>query len=78
MYHVIMIMYCHWWEFWSCDTDIFIISSTISIKNDKLMNVRSKHKFFWLLWNIVVFRLVAYLLNMIYLKLIILYQILDT
>ena len=35
-----------------------------------------KPEFFRLLWNIVVFRLVAYLLNMIFLKLRLLYQIL--
>ena len=32
--HVIMILHCHWWEFWSLDTDIFIILSIISIKNN--------------------------------------------
>ena len=42
--------------------------SIISIKNEKLLNSnnkRSKPEFLRLLWDIVVFRLVAYLLNMI-------------
>ena len=70
--HVIMILYCHWLEFWSHDTYIFIILSVISIKNVKLLksnNNRSNPKFLRLLWDIVVFRLVVYLLNMIRLNL---------
>ena len=50
--------------------------SIISIKNEKLLNSnykRSKPEYFRLLRDIVVFRLVAYLLNMICLKLKILY-----
>ena len=50
----------------------------MKMKNEKLLNSnykRSKPKFFRLPWDIVVFRLVAYLLNMICLKLRILYQI---
>ena len=67
-----MILYCHWLEFWSHDTYIFIILSVISIKNVKILksnNNRSNPKFLRLLWDIVVFRLVVYLLNMIRLNL---------
>ena len=67
-----MILYCHWLEFWSHDTYIFIILSVISITNVKLLksnNDRSNPKFLRLLWDIVVFRLVVYLLNMIRLNL---------
>ena len=49
------------------------------LKMKKILNSnnnRSKRKFLRLLWNIVVFRFVAYLLNMIFLKLRFLYQIL--
>ena len=76
--HVIMILYCHWLEFWSHDTYIFIILSVISIKNVKILksnNNRSNPKFLRLLWDIVVFRLVVYLLNMIRLNLLFLYKI---
>jgi len=58
------------------DTDVSIILSIISIKNEKLLDInnnRSKPVFFRLFWDIVVFRLVADLLNMICLKLRILY-----
>ena len=68
LYQVTVIEHCHWWEFWSRDTD----ASIISIKKEKLLNSsnsRSKPVYFRLLWDIVVFRLVAYLLNMICLKL---------
>ena len=77
--HVIMIVHCNWWEFWSLDTAIVIIFSIISLKNEKLLNSNnngSKPKFLRLLWDIVVFRLVVYLLNMIRLNLIFLYKIL--
>ena len=60
------------WEFWSRDTDVEIMLSIISTKNEKLFNSinnRRKPKFFRLLWYIVVFRSVAYLLNMIFLNL---------
>ena len=36
--HVILILHCHWWEFWSHDKDVFIILSIISVKNEKLLN----------------------------------------
>ena len=61
------------------DTDIFIILSIISVKNEKLLNSnnnRSKPKLLRLLWDSVVFRLVAYLLNIIYLNLLFIYKIL--
>ena len=76
--HMIMILHCHWWEFWSHNTGIFIILSIISIKNEKIMNSnnnRSKSKFLRILWDIVVFRLVVYFLNMIRLNLLFLYKI---
>ena len=79
LYHVTIILHCHWREFWSHDTDVFVILSIISIKNEKLFNSnneRSKPKFHRLLWNIVDFRLVMYLLNMILLNLLFLYKIL--
>ena len=72
LYHVTMILHCHWCELWSLDTDVLIILSIIFINNEKLLNannIRIKHEFFRLLWDIVVFRLVAYLLNIICLKL---------
>ena len=61
------------------DTDAYIILSIISIKNEKLLSSnknRNTPEFFKLLWDIVLFKLVAYLLNMICLKLRIVYQIL--
>ena len=66
------ILHCHWLKFWSRDTDVSIILLIISIKNEKLLNSnnhRSKPKLLRLLWDIVVLRLVAYLLNMICLNL---------
>jgi len=74
-----IILHWHWWKFWSRDTDVPIILLIISIKNEKILNAnnnRSKSEFFRLLWDIVVFRLVVHLLNMICFKLRILYQIL--
>ena len=65
-------------ELWSHNTDVIIILSIISIKNEKLLNSnynRSKPKLLRLLCDIVVFRLVAYLLNMICLNLWISYKI---
>ena len=59
---------CHRLKFCSRDTDVSII--ILSIKNEKSWNKnnkRSKPEFFRLLWDIVVFKLVAYLLNIIYL-----------
>jgi len=44
-------------------------------KNLKIYNYRSKPEILRLLWDIVVFRLVAYLLNMICLILQLLYKI---
>ena len=64
-----------WWHV----PDAEIISSILSIIDEKLLNSynkRSKLKFLRLFWDIVVFRLVAYLLNMISLILRILYKIL--
>ena len=61
------------------DTDAYIILSIIFIKNEKLLssnNNRSKPEFFRLLWDVALFKLFAYLLNMICLKLRIVYQIL--
>ena len=55
---------------WSRDTVLLIILSTISIKTKKLLNSNNymgKLKFFRLLWDIIVFRLFAYLLNIIWL-----------
>ena len=81
-YNVTIILHCNWWKFWSRDTDISIIHYTYHqlylLKNEKLLNSntnRSKPYLFRLLWVIIVFRLVAYLLNMICLKLRFLYKI---
>ena len=77
--HVTAILHCHWLEFWWHVPDAEIISSILSIIDEKLLNSynnRSKLKFLRLFWDIVVFRLVAYLLNMISLILRILYKIL--
>ena len=55
-----MILHCYWGQFWSHDTDAYIILSIISIKNEKLLNSsnnRRTSKFFRILWDIVVFRL---------------------
>ena len=68
----------HWLEFWWHDPNVKIILSIISIKNEKLLNSnknRSKPELLRLLWDIVIFRLVAYLLNMTCLILRILYKI---
>ena len=76
---MIKILHCHWKEFWSHDTDVFMILSIISIKNEKLLNsnnIRSKPKFLRLFWVIVVFRMVVYLLNMIRLNLLFLFKVL--
>ena len=77
--HVTVILHCHWLELWWRVPDAEIILSIISIIDEKLLNSynnRSKLKFLRLFWDIVVFRLVAYLLNMISLILRILYKIL--
>ena len=66
LFHVTMILHCHWWEFWSRDTDVVIILSIMSVKNKNLLNSNNKRykpKFVRLLWDIVVFILVAYLLH---------------
>ena len=50
------ILHCHWWEFWSHDTDVQLIFSIISFINEKLLNLnnnRSKPKLLRLLWDIV-------------------------
>jgi len=68
---VTSILHCHWWEFWSRDAEVFIILSIISIKNKKLPNSnnnRSKPKLHRLLWDIVVFKLVAYISWIWYVK----------
>ena len=31
------ILHCHWWKFWSHDTDVTIILSILSIKNEKVL-----------------------------------------
>ena len=72
LYHVTMILHCYWWKFWSWYTDLSIIFLIISIKNELVIYLdynRSVLKLFRLLWVIAIFRLVAYLLNMICLKL---------
>ena len=77
--HLTILLHCHWLEFWCHVPDTWIILSIISIKNEKLLhskNKRSKLEFLRLLWDIVIFRLVAYLLNIICLILRILYKIL--
>ena len=56
LYHIISILHCHWWEFWSSDTDVSIILSIISFLNEKLLNTnnnRNQTKFFRLPWDIV-------------------------
>jgi len=60
-------MHCHWWKFWSRDPDVSIIVSIITIKNEKKYSNydRNVPK----LWVILIFRLVAYLLHVICLKL---------
>ena len=65
-------------ELRSHDTDVIIIFSIISLKNEKLLNSynnRSKPKVLRLLFDIVVFRFVSYFLNMICLNLCILNKI---
>jgi len=34
--------YYHWFKFWSCDLDVQIILSIISIKKEKLLNSNNK------------------------------------
>ena len=66
--HVTIILPCLWLEFWWHVPDVQIILSIISIKNEKLVNsnnYRSKPDFQAPLCDIVIFRLIAYLLNMI-------------
>ena len=70
--HVTITQHCYWWEFWSRDSDVLMILTIIYIKKKKIWNLNnywSKPEFFRLLWDIVVLRLVPYLLNMICLKL---------
>jgi len=77
--HVTIILHCHWLEFWWHVQNALIILSIISIKKEKSLNsnnIRSKLQFLRLLWDIVVLRLVAHLLNMMCLILPILYKIL--
>ena len=60
--------------------EVFIILSIISIKNEKLLNsnnIRNKPKFIRLLQEIVIFRLVVHLQNMIRLNLLFYYTILS-
>ena len=57
--HVTTILHYHWQEFWWRNTDLLITLSIMSIR---------------FLWDFFVFRLVAYLLNMICLNLLFLYQ----
>ena len=66
--HMTIIMQCYWLEFWWHVPDVQIILSIISIKNEKLVNsnnYRSKPDFQAPLCDIAIFRLIAYLLNMI-------------
>ena len=79
LYHVTTILHCHWLKFcnvtWTIRTICYYI---ISIKNAKykLKNyIRSKPEILRLLWDIVVIRLVEYLLNMICLILQLSYKI---
>ena len=79
LYHVTTILHCHWLKFcnvtWTIRTICYYI---ISIKNAKykLKNyIRSKPEILRLLWDIVVIRLVEYLLNMSCLTLQLLYKI---
>ena len=68
LYHVTTILHCHWLKFcyvtWTIQTICYYL---ISIKNAKykLKNyIRSKPEILRILWDIVVIRLVEYLLNM--------------
>ena len=72
------ILHCHWWEFWSPDTLVQIILSIISLlmKIINSNNNRSKPMFLKLLSDSVVYILVVYLLYIIRLNLLLLYQIL--
>ena len=79
LYHVTTILHCHWLKFcnvtWTIRTICYYI---ISIKNAKykLKNyIRSKPEILRILWDIVVIRLVEYLLNMSCLTLQLLYKI---
>ena len=66
--HVTIILHYHWLEFWWHAPDAKIILSIISIRNENLLNSndnRSQLEFLRFLWDILAFRLVAYLLNMI-------------
>ena len=76
---VTTILHCHWLEFWGHDPDVWIMLLIISIKNETLLNLNnnwSKPEFLRLLRDIIIFRLVAYYLNMICLIFRILYKIL--
>ena len=66
--HVTLIVHCHWLGCWKHGPGVKIILSSTSIKFERLLNSknnRSTPEFLRLLWDIVVYRLVAYLLNMI-------------
>ena len=59
LYHVTMILHCHWWKFWSCYTDLSIIFLIISIKNELVIYLdynRSVLKLFRLLWVIAIYK----------------------
>ena len=81
--HETSIQLCHWLKFWWCNTAglyglYVIILSIISIKNAKykFKNYNmSKPDILRLLWDIIVYRLVTYLQNMICLILQLLYKI---
>jgi len=79
--HMTSILQCHWLKFWWRNTEYglyVVILSIIFIKNAKIKinnYNRSKPEILWFLWDIVVFRLVLYLLNMICLYLQLLYKI---
>ena len=48
-----IILHCHWWEFWSRDTDVIILSILYLLKIK-------------MIWDIVVFRLVVFVANNIF------------
>ena len=73
----VCIMWAVFW-FWSGYTDVSIMLSVIYLKIEKLLNsnnIKSKPKLFRLFWDIVVFRLVAYLFKKICLMLQLSYKI---
>ena len=63
-----MILHRNWWKFWSLDTDVLIILSIISSKNEKGLNSnnnRSKPEFFQATLGYRLFQIGCVFANMI-------------